>query len=151
MSGYTKLFSSLVDSTIWRESKETKIVWITMLAKCDRYGIVEASVPGLADAAKVSVDECVVALKVLSEPDTWSRTKEYEGRRIQECDGGWTILNHAKYRDKMSMEDRLERQRIWQAEYRKRKKAPARAAKQGGAQQAIREGLGASSKNGASE
>lgn len=52
MSGYTKLFSSIIDSTIWRESKETKIVWITMLAKADRYGVVEASLPGLADAAK---------------------------------------------------------------------------------------------------
>ena len=47
MTGYTKLFGSIVDSTIWRESKETKIVWITMLAKANKEGIVEASLPGL--------------------------------------------------------------------------------------------------------
>ncbi len=141
MSGYTKIFSSLVDSTVWRESKETKIVWITMLAKSDRYGHVEASVPGLADAAKVTLPECLEALKVLMDEDEWSRTKEHGGRRIQEIDGGWLILNHTKYRDKMSAEDRLERQRLWQESYRKRKKEVKEAAVQGGAQQAIKEAL----------
>ncbi len=29
---YTKLFHSIVTSTIWRETDPTRIVWITMLA-----------------------------------------------------------------------------------------------------------------------
>lgn len=145
MSGYTKLFSSIIDSTIWRESKETKIVWITMLAKCDKYGIIEASLPGLADAAKVSLNECVEALAVLMAPDPHSRTKANEGRRIAEVDGGWRILNHAKYRDKMSDRQRLEYQAAWQKEYRKRKKGGIREARKeaklAAAGQAIREGF----------
>ena len=35
-SQFTKLFSSILDSTVWQESKETKLVWVTMLAMCDR-------------------------------------------------------------------------------------------------------------------
>lgn len=141
MNGYTKLFSSLIDSTIWRESKETKIVWITMLAKSDRDGIVEASLPGLADAARVSLDECIQALKKLSEPDEYSRTKEYDGRRIEEVDGGWRVLNHGKYRAKLSLEERREYQRVWQKEYRYRKKSNHRNAKIFGATKAVEEGL----------
>ena len=108
MTGYTKLFASIVDSTIWRESKEIKIVWITMLAKANRAGIVEASVPGLADAARVTISECEEALRKLESPDIYSRTKEYEGRRIKTIDGGWLILNHAKYRAKMNADERRE-------------------------------------------
>jgi hypothetical protein len=118
MTGYTKLFGSIVDSTIWRESKETKIVWITMLAKANRDGIVEASLPGLADASRVSIDECVAALECLSSPDKYSRTKEFEGRRIESVDGGWRILNHAKYRAKMNADERREYFRLKKQEQR---------------------------------
>jgi hypothetical protein len=48
VTGYTKLFSSIVSSTLWREPAATKVVWITMLALADRHGEVEASIPGLA-------------------------------------------------------------------------------------------------------
>jgi len=100
MSGYTPLFSSIIASTIWRESKETKIVWITMLAMADARGIVEASIPGLADFAKVTIEECKTALECLTSPDEYSRTEAHQGRRIDKIDGGWRILNHAAYRDK---------------------------------------------------
>ncbi len=100
MSGYTPLFGSIIASTIWREEMPTKIVWITMLAMADGRGVVEASIPGLADMAKVSLTECEQALAVLSAEDKYSRTKENGGRRIQECDGGWHVLNLAKFREK---------------------------------------------------
>lgn len=32
MKTWTPLWSSIVDSSVWGESKETKILWITMLA-----------------------------------------------------------------------------------------------------------------------
>jgi hypothetical protein len=118
MTGYTKLFGSIVDSTIWRESKDTKIVWITMLAKANRDGLVEASLPGLADASRVTIDECIDALNCLSSPDKYSRTKDFEGRRIEEIDGGWKILNHAKYRAKMNADERREYFRLKKQEQR---------------------------------
>lgn len=124
MTGYTKLFGTLIGSTIWREeSKETKIVWITMLAMANRDGVVECSMPGLADFAKVSVDEVKRALLTLMSPDEYSRTPDHEGRRVEPVDGGWLILNHAKYREKMNMEDRREYLARKQKEYRARSKA----------------------------
>jgi hypothetical protein len=119
MSGYTKLFRSLVTSTIWREDLQTKVVWITMLALADKHGVVEASVPGLADMARISVEACREALGVLLSPDPDSRTQDFEGRRIAPVDGGWRILNYVKYREKMRSAER--------AEYLAQKKRESRA------------------------
>ena len=55
---FTKLYASIVTSTIWREDDKVRIVWITMMAIADQYGEVAGSVPGLAALANVSVDEC---------------------------------------------------------------------------------------------
>lgn len=120
---FTKLFSSILDSTIWQEPAETKIVWITMLAMADRHGEVHASVPGLAKRAGVTLAECEAALDCLRSPDDYSRTKEHEGRRIEDIDGGWRLLNHGKYRALLSAEERREYNRRKQAEYRAKKKA----------------------------
>jgi hypothetical protein len=118
--GYTKLFSSIIASTVWRASDKTRIVFITCLALADRYGVVEASVPGLADLARVTLDECVGALDELQQPDSYSRSSESEGRRIEKVDGGWRLINHGKYREKMSKDERREYQRLYQRDYRKR-------------------------------
>ena len=98
MAGFTKLFSSIVDSTIWREDPYTKVVWVTMLAKADKNGIVNASVPGLADASRVNMDQCKKALSIFLSPDPYSRSTDFEGRRIMEIEGGWILLNYIKYR-----------------------------------------------------
>lgn len=108
MTGYTKLFGSIVASTIWREPHTVRIVWITMLAMANKSGIVEASIPGLADLSRVSLDECKEAIAALSSPDEYSRTPDNEGRRILPVDGGWQILNHAKYRAKMGVDEKRE-------------------------------------------
>ena len=108
MSGYTKLFSTILASTIWRESNETRIVWITMLAMADKYGFVGGSVPGLADFARISIEDTERALEELKSPDEYSRTKDHGGRRIADVDGGWLIINYSKYRAKMSQDERRE-------------------------------------------
>ena len=68
------------------------------------------------------MEECLEALRKFQEADEWSRSREREGRRIEEVDGGWLILNHAKYREKMSVEEMKEKGRIRQARYRERLK-----------------------------
>src|SRR3990167_9771089 len=123
MAGYTKLWSSLIQSTVWREEMHVKVTWITMLALADQHGLVMASVPGLADAARVSIEQCVDALKHLSEPDEWSRTKDHEGRRIEEVDGGWILLNHGKYRAMQDAEERKQKVRQAVARHRAKKAA----------------------------
>lgn len=95
---FTKLFSSITASTIWSAPDHTRIVWITMLAMADQHGRVWASIPGLANIARVPIESAEAALNELMAPDKYSRTKDNEGRRIEEIDGGWRLLNHAKYR-----------------------------------------------------
>lgn len=118
--GFTKLFNTIVTSTIWQEDDTTRIVWITMLAIADADGKVSAAIPGLASVANVTVEDCEKAVNKLKSPDSYSRTKDFDGRRIEETDGGWTILNYLKYRRMMSEEERREYKRIKQQEYRKR-------------------------------
>ena len=122
MAGYTKLFESILDSTIWGESAETRVVWITMLAMRNRNHVVESSLPGLAHRARVSLEDCEKAVRRFLGPDKFSRSREHEGRRIKAVDGGWMILNGEKYRQRMSLEERREYQRVKQAEYRKQRK-----------------------------
>jgi hypothetical protein len=118
MAGYTKLFNSILASTIWRSDDKTRIVWITLLAMADKDGICEGSIPGLADLARVSIEDCESALAELMAPDKYSRTTEFEGRRIEPVDGGWLLLNHSKYRAKMSEDDIREKNRQRQAKWR---------------------------------
>lgn len=118
MGNYVKLFGSILQSTIWQESKETRLVWITLLALKDARQIAEGSIPGLARTAGVTIPECEEALKVLMAPDSYSRNQEHEGRRIEKVDGGWRILNGERYQQKMSAEQRREYNRIWAANKR---------------------------------
>jgi len=120
MTGYTKLFGSIITSTIWREKNETRILWITMLALKNKSGIVEGSIPGLSDMARLSINATMEALEILRSPDPYSRTKEFEGRRIQDVEGGWLILNHEKWRNKMNADERREYLKIKQREHRAR-------------------------------
>ena len=98
MPNYTKLFNSIVTSTIWAEDDKTRLVWITMLALADQNGEVHSSIPGLARLAGVAVEDAEIAIGKFLGPDKYSRTPDNEGRRIAPIDGGWELLNHAKYR-----------------------------------------------------
>jgi hypothetical protein len=115
MSGYAKLFGSILHSTVWLEPNHVRLVWITMLAMANRRGLVEASLPGLAVAARVSLEECQEALNKFTSPDPHSRTKDHEGRRIEEVDGGWVLLNYEKHRQAQARTLKSERQARWRA------------------------------------
>lgn len=122
-SGFSLLWSKILHSSLWvKESKETRLVWITLLALRNSQGVVQSSVVGLADAAKVSVDECREALKVLSAPDADDTSGVENGCRIRQITGGWQIVNHDLYR--FSTEAKREFWRNQQAEYRARKQWP---------------------------
>ena len=118
MAGYTKLHSSIVNSTIWDEDKDTRILWITMLAISDAEGAIEASVPGLAHQARLTVSECQKALAKLMEPDEYSKSKEYNGCRVIEKEGGWLVVNYGKYRNQQDLEERRRQNREAQQRWR---------------------------------
>lgn len=120
---FTKLDSGLTESTLWSEPDRTRLVWITMLARCDQFGRVLASIPGLAHIARVPIKDTEAALDAFLSPDPYSRTKEFGGRRIEAIDGGWRLLNHGKYRALRAEDDRREQNRLAQARARERRRA----------------------------
>ncbi len=117
-TNFTKLFSSITASTIWCESPETKIVWITMLAMSDSAGFVYASIPGLANIAQIHPEKTREAITTFLSPDPDSRDRSNDGRRIEEIEGGWAILNHPKYRKLRDAEER----KAYHREYMRKKR-----------------------------
>jgi len=99
LTGFSKLFASIVTSSVWCEDHVTLRVWIAMLATCDAEGLVQGSVPGFASLAKVTNEEMEHAVARLSAPDRYSRTPDHQGRRIEPFEGGWRVLNYLKYRE----------------------------------------------------
>lgn len=124
MTGFTKLFSSITESSVWCEDNDVLRVWVAMLAKAGADGVVEGSVPGFASLCRMSVSEFEKAVKILVSPDKYSRSKEHDGRRIEAIDGGWVVLNHAKYRQR-SLVDREGSRAPYMREYRARKREEA--------------------------
>jgi len=123
---YTKLFSSIVTSTIWTEDAGTCKVWVTMLALADKNGEVHASIPGLARVSGMTLEETEAALSKFMSPDKYSRTPDDQGRRIEAIDGGWLLLNHAKYRAMASKDEEKESNAKRQAAFRDRAKRNGR-------------------------
>ena len=99
MAGFTKLFSTIITSSIWSEDDKTRIMWITMLAIADANGHVDGAIPGLADMARMSLADAERSIGRLEAPDKYSRTVDHDGRRIEKEPGGWKILNYLAYRN----------------------------------------------------
>ena len=119
---YAKLFSSITESSLWSEPKEVRLLFVTMLAKADQTGFIEASVLGLARVANLSVEETENALVILENPDPYSKNPDNEGRRIIRVPGGFMLLNYEEYRSRRSNEERQEYMRKYMQEYRKQRK-----------------------------
>jgi hypothetical protein len=96
---YNKLFTKILDSSVWLEPTPTRIVWVTLLAAMDENGFCPFAAAGnVANRARVSVDEAKAAIQTLEDPDPDSSDPEHEGKRIERVPGGWMVLNAAKYR-----------------------------------------------------
>lgn len=98
---YNKLFTKILDSSIWLENQPTRIVWITFIAMMDMDGMVAlSSIGNVANRARVSEQEATDAINCLENPDHHNPDQDHEGRRIERIPGtGWIVLNAAKYRD----------------------------------------------------
>src|SRR6187551_367156 len=120
MNGFAKIFASMLRSTVWvGQPAHRKLVWITLLMLADAEGNVWASVPGLARDAEVTPEQVEDALEHFRQPDRYSRTKDADGRRIRDIDGGWHVINHHKYREIQSTAQQRAAQRA--RDYRARK------------------------------
>lgn len=96
---YNKLFSKILQSSVWLESNPTRLVWITCLAAMDEDGMVQvASVRNLAHLARVTDEEAAGAIARLEGPDPDSSNPAHDGRRLERVPGGWIVLNAENYR-----------------------------------------------------
>jgi hypothetical protein len=120
---YTKLWHRIVTSSIWDAEDHTRLVWITMLALANRDGYVESTRKALSLLARVPFHDCVRALEGLSSPDPDSRTPDDDGRRIEAVQGGWILLNYARYRDSTSDDPHAVKARDRQRLHRERARA----------------------------
>lgn len=123
---YNKLFTKILDSSIWLAPDPCRLVWITLIAAMDEDGnAMFASVRNLAARARVSDEDCAAAIKILESPDHESADPENEGRRVERFPGGWHILNASKYRDMVTRAISRERTRQRVAKHRETKKSNA--------------------------
>jgi len=130
---YSKLFSSLVHSSLWTEQDHVRILFITLLAIADREGYCYGSRRGLERLAMIDPDH-------IDDRDPWSalmspdpdssdllRNPENEGRRIEEVPGGFRIINFVYYRSLRNEDDRREQNREAQRRHRAKVNQPPSA------------------------
>ena len=119
---YSKLHASIVGSSLWTETDTVRILFITLLALCDRDGIVYGSKIGLNRLANIDPDTADSAWSALLSPDDNSsdkmRAPENEGRRIEAVPGGFKLLNFEYYRGLRNDDDRREQNRAAQAKFK---------------------------------
>ena len=96
------------------ESPETFKVWIALLALCRESGIAECSALYLESICRLPLETINKAINELSSPDTNSRSTNDNGARIRRIDGGYLIINYAKYREYSKtdyLRDKMRKQR----------------------------------------
>ena len=115
---YTKLFASITESSLWSEPKEVRLLFVSMLARSDQNGFVDAAIPGLARLANLTLEETEAALKVLLSPDKYSKNPGNDGCRVTPVPGGFAIINYEDYRSRRNDDDRKEYMREYMKQYR---------------------------------
>lgn len=101
---YTKLYSTILDSSIWSRSDATRLVWVTMLAMATKNGMVHASIDGLARRANISLELTRQALDELASPDEHDKSGVQSGCRIVQMQGCWQLINFEFYREAKSID-----------------------------------------------
>lgn len=121
---YGKLFESMYDGSLYGQW-EAIVTFQQMIVLADMDGTIDVTPQALAARTSIPLDIISKGLKVLLEPDAYSRSPAEEGRRIVSLDPnrpwGWRIVNHAHYRALRSAEERRKYQRDY---WHKRKTQP---------------------------
>lgn len=123
MTGYTPIFSKIVDSSLWCEPDNVVKIFLTMLAKKDRDNVCRGSAFNISQWAKKTEQEVLEALQILASPDTRRlEPQPFDGRRIEKVEDGWLILNGATYQAMMVKINRRAYKTAHEAERRERMK-----------------------------
>jgi hypothetical protein len=128
MNTWTPLWSQIVESTLWEEPTDVRVLFLTMLAIKDPDHVVRMPFRRLVKKANMPPDVVRSSLNVLLAPDERSMDdQQYQGRRLEVVEGGWFILNGEHYRQEMSKLMRRLRKNELQRNDRAKKKALKRS------------------------
>ena len=120
---YNKIFSKIVDSSIWLEPTPTRLVWVMFIAVMDEDGFVAiTSAANVAHKARLTLEETEKALRCLESPDRNSPDQEHEGRRIERVPDGWIVIKAKDYRSLVTKDIAREQIRIRVARHREKQR-----------------------------
>jgi hypothetical protein len=117
---FSKLDSGITKSSLWSEDLHVRIVFVSFLAEKDENGFVSGSRSGLIRLCNVTPEQFDNAIMKLSSPDQDSKSKDFEGRRIDIVEGGWIVLNSDKYR--APEQDKKQKRNEYMKEYMRNKR-----------------------------
>ncbi len=130
MANFSKIYDHILDSTLWEEIPEARLVLLGMAFASDLDGkLFTRTKSALARRLNLTEDYIDRGLAPLLLPDPNSANKEYDGRRVVPIDGGWLVVSKSKYVGNQSSEQAkwAEKKARWRAK---------RAAMEEGRQQA---------------
>src|SRR5271156_1687376 len=123
---YNKIFTKILDSSIWLAPDPHRLVWITLIAAMDKDGLAQfACVENVAARARVRPEDAQSAITSFESPDPKSGDPEFEGRRIERVAGGGLVLNAEKYRGMVTQAVASEQAKLRMQAYRKRNRLRA--------------------------
>lgn len=115
---YAKLYSTITESSLWSAGKDARLLFLSMLAKADQIGFIEAALPGLARLANLSLSETEAALAELMAPDPYSKSPDCDGARVIKVERGWCLVNYEAYRDRRDDDQKREYMRNYMRQRR---------------------------------
>jgi len=99
---YGKIFNSIYEGTLYGHW-EALVTMQQLIVLASPDGIVDMTPKAIAARTGIPLEIIEKGLKVLSDPDPYTRTPGEEGRRILLIDShrpwGWLLVNHEKYKN----------------------------------------------------
>jgi len=123
---YGKIFESIYGGSLYGQW-EAIVTMQQLIVLADADGVIDMSVPAIVGKTSIPLEIIEKGLNILAEPDPHSRTPGSDGVRIQlldeHRDWGWFLVNHEKYKNLRTAEDRRE----YMKEYMRKRRAETAA------------------------
>ena len=125
---YGKVFDSIYDGTLYGHW-EAIVTMQQLIVLATPDGVIDMTPQAIAARTSIPFDIIEKGLKLLGDPDPYTRTPGDEGRRIVLLDDhrpwGWRLVNHGKYMRLRDMDQKREADRSRISEKRKKNKGVA--------------------------
>ena len=124
---YGKLFQQMYTGSLaTRGPWQAMVTFQQLIILADKDGVVDMTIDAISRQTTIPLEIIRIGIVALEQVDTESRTPTEEGKRIvrlsDQRDWGWRIVNHGHYRKIRSAEERREYMRLYQQQYREKRK-----------------------------